>query len=192
MYPKRNNQLEIMSLFRTNYKNKLYFREISRLSKLSLKACQNALANLEDGKILKSSVEGKNKYFCLNLDSIRTKLWLLQSEIYQTDKFLEKHTQFKTFLKSTNSSTPIIVFGSFASFSAKKDSDLDVLIISKKEPVLPFHLMPFEIHKITLTETTFLKALNKQEDLIKEIEECHIILNNHSFYVDVMWGIYGK
>ena len=41
-----------------------------------------------------------------------------------------------------------------------------------------------------MPEKTFFKAIDKQEDLIKEIEENHIILNNHSFYVNVMWGYY--
>ena len=136
--------------------------------------------------------QGKNKYFSLNLENIKTKSYLQQAEIYQTDLFMEKYPQFKMFLKSLKIITPIIVFGSFAKFTTDKDSDLDLLIISKKELKLPFHLLSFKIHQINLAEKTFLKALDKQEDLIKEIEENHIILNNHSFYVNIMWGHYEK
>ncbi len=192
MYPKRNNELEIISLFRGNYKARFYLREISKLSKLPLKTCQNTLMNLEKAKILKSKIEGKNKYFSLNLENIKTKSFLLQAEIYQTDLFTEKYPQFKMFLKSLKTTIPIIVFGSFAKLTASKDSDLDLLIISEEELNLPFHLLPFKPHQITMPKETFLKALDKQEDLIKEIEENHIILNNHSFYVDIMWGYYGK
>lgn len=192
MYLNRNNRLEIISLFRKNYKTRHYLREISKLSKLPLKTCQNLLASLEKDKILKSKIEGKNKYFSLNLENIKTKSCLLQSEIYQTEIFIEKYPQFNMFLKSIKTTVPIIVFGSFAKFSADASSDLDLLVISNKKLKLPFHLLPFKIHQINLTEKSFVKSVNQQETLIKEIEENHLILNNHSFYIDVMWVQYGK
>lgn len=192
MYPNRNNELEVISLFRRYYKARYYLREISKLSKLPLKTCQNTLENLEKTKILKSKVEGRNKYFYLNLENIKTKSYLLQAEIYYTDIFLEKYPQFKTFLKSLETMAPILVFGSFAKLKADKNSDVDLIIISDKELKLPFHLLPFKPHQVNMTEKTFNRALKEQEDLIKEIEEKHIILNNHSFYVNIMWGYYGK
>lgn len=192
MYQKRNKELEIIDLFRGNYKARFYLREISKLSKLPLKTCQNVLTILEKNKILKSKIEGKNRYFSLNLDNIKTKFYLLQAEIHKTDIFIEKYAEFKIFLKSLKTTAPIIVFGSFAKFRADKNSDLDILVISEKEIKLPFHLVHFKYHQIKLTEKTFLKALKEQENLIKEIEENHVILNNHSFYVNTMWGQYGK
>ena len=192
MYPNRNNELEVVSLFRGGYNARFYLREISKLSKLPLKTCQNALSNLEKAKVLKSKREGKNKYFSLNLENIKTKSYLQQAEICQTDRFVEKYPQFKMFLKSLETNASIIVFGSFAKFTADQDSDLDLLVVSEKKIELPFHLLPFKPHEINMTEKTFLKAIDQQEDLMKEIEENHIILNNHSFYVNMMWGYYGK
>jgi predicted nucleotidyltransferase len=192
MYPNRNNELEIISLFRGNYKERFYLREISKMSKISLRTCQNTLIKLERNKILKSKTEGKNKYFSLNLENIKTKFYLQQAEIYQTDLFIERYAQLKIFLKSFKTTAPIIVFGSFAKFTANKNSDLDLLIISNKELKLSFHLLPFKPHQINMSEKTFLKAINQQEDLINEIEENHVILNNHSFYINVMWEYYGK
>ena len=188
----RYKELGVISLFRGNYKGRYYLREISKLTKLPLKTCQNALKNLEDNKILKSKVEGKNKYFSLNLENINTKSYLLQAEIYSTDSFLEAYPKFKLFVKGLENNHPIIVFGSFAKSTAEKGSDIDLLIISEKEIKLPFHLLPSSPHKILLKEKTFRKALQEQEDLIKEIEDNHIVLNNHSFYVNIMWSHYGK
>lgn len=192
MYKKRNKELEIISLYSGDYKKKFYLRQISRISKLPLKTCQNVLNTLEKNRILKSKVEGKNKYFSLNLENIQTKSILLQAEINKTDLFLEKYPQLKTFLKEIKTNTPIILFGSFSRLSADKDSDLDLLILSEKEQKLPSHLLPYKIHKVNLSESSFIKAVNSQETLIKEVEEKHIILNNHSFYVNVMWRQYGK
>ena len=76
MYQNRNNQLKIISLFRGDYHARFYLREISKLLKIPLKTCQNVLAFLEKIKVLKSKTEGKNKYFSLNLENIKTKLYL--------------------------------------------------------------------------------------------------------------------
>ena len=192
MYQKRNRELDVISLYTEDYKSEFYLRQIGKLAKLPLKTCQNVLIILEKSKILKSKLEGKNKYFSLNLDNIQTKSILLQSEIYKTDIFLEKYSQFKTFLKELKTNIPVIIFGSFAKLTADKNSDLDLLIISEKKQKLPFHLLSPKIHEIKLSETSFIKALKEQEVLIKEIEENHIILNNHSFYINVMWEQYEK
>lgn len=192
MYQKRNKELDIIALYSGNYKSEFYLRQISKLAKLPLKTCQNALINLEKERILKSNVEGKNKYFNLNLDNIQTKSNLLKAEIYKTDNFLEKYSEFKTFLKSLNINILIIIFGSFAKYKADKDSDLDLFVVSEKEQKLPFHLLPYNVHQINLSEESFKKAISEKETIIKEIEENHIILNNHSSYVNIMWEYYGN
>ena len=179
-------------LYRGNYKSEFYLRQISKLAKLPLKTAQNVLFNLEKNKVLKSTIDGKNKYFSLNLDNLQTKSYLLQSEIYKTDLFLENYPQFKIFLKSLNTNVPLILFGSFAKFKTDQDSDLDLFVVSEKEQKLPFHLIPYTVHQVNLSEDSFVKALREEETLLKEIEENHIILNNHSFYINIMWGYYGK
>ena len=88
MYLKRNKELDIITLYSGNYKAKFYLRQISKLAKLPLKTCQNALINLEKERILKSNVEGKNKYFSLNRENIQTRLQILHAEIHKTIIFL--------------------------------------------------------------------------------------------------------
>lgn len=192
MYLKRNNEPNVIALYSSNYKSEFYLRQISKLTKLPLKTCQNVLARLEKERILKSQVEGKNKYFTLNLDNIQTKSHILKAEIYKTDNFLEKYPQFNIFLKSFNTTVPIIIFGSFAKLKADKDSDLDILSLSKEEQKLPYHLLPYKIHQNNLSEDSFKKALMEKETLIQEIMENHIILNNSSSYVNLVWEYYGK
>jgi len=192
MYQKRNKWLEVIALYTGNYKAEFYLRQIAKLAKLPVKTCQNFLSQLEKDKILKGKIEGKNKYFSLNLDNIQTKSYLLQAEIHKTDLFLENYPQIKTFLKSFNTNIPIIVFGSFAKLKANKDSDIDLFIVSEKGQELPFHLLPYKVHQVNLSESSFMKSLKEQEIIIKEIEENHVILNNHSFYVNMMWGYYAK
>ncbi len=183
--------MQVLCLYLGDYSKRLFLREISRLSGLALKTTQRILENLEKARILKSDVSGKNKYFSLNMDNIETKSLLLQAEVYQTMHFAEKYTVFKSFLKEIkNISGAIIVFGSFAKFAAGKNSDVDILIISDKRPELPSHLLPYKIHQISLSEDKLIKASEKNELLIKKIEENHVILNNHSFFVNFMWEKY--
>ena len=191
MYLKRHNELKVLGLYLGDYAKQIYLREISRLARLPLKNTQNVLNALEKSRILKSARSGKNKYFSLNLDNVQTKLYLLQSEIDKTLLFLEAYPQFKTFLKEV-SKVAIIAFGSFAKFAAGKESDLDLLILSEAEEKLPLHLVPCKIHDVRMSEASFIKAVKKKETLMKEIEENHVILNNHSFYIDIMWGQYGS
>jgi len=106
--------------------------------------------------------------------------------------FLEEYPEFKIFFKSVLSNSPIILFGSFAKFNAYKDSDIDLLIITNKEDIINTELLPNPPHIIEMNEKTFFKALNKHEELIKEIQENHIIINNHSFFVNAFWAYYEK
>ena len=192
MYRKRNREMEIVALYLSGYNKQFYLREISKLTKIPLKTTQTLIAHLGKDKILKSRVSGKNKYFQLNFDNIQTKFYLLQSELHRTAVFIEKYPLFKTFMKEIKANAPIIVFGSFAKFKADKDSDLDLLIVSKEKVKLPFHLLAYKTHEIYLDENSFLKSLERNETLIREIEENHIILNNHSFNVNTMWNYYGS
>lgn len=191
MYHKRNKLL-VLFLYLGDYTRQFYLREISRLTKIPLKTTQNIVSSLENENILASIKEGKNKYFKLNLSNIKTKFSLLQAEIYKTMLFIDKYSAFKSFLKDVKVNTPIIVFGSFANFTANKDSDVDLLVISKEQQKLPLHLIPYEVHEIILSKQVFFKSVKTQEALIKEIEEKHVILNNHSFFVNAMWCSYGK
>lgn len=192
MYQKRNKELDVLSLYLGDYHKQFYLREISKCIKIPLRTTQNLTASLEKNNVLRSSIKGKNKYFKLNLENIETKFYLLQAEIQKTILSLEKYPPFKTFLKELKTDSIIVIFGSFAKFTADKDSDVDMLIISKGEQELPMHLLPYRVHDIKLTEASFIESMKKQEALIKEIEENHIILNNHSLYVNSMWNFYVK
>ena len=190
MYKKRYDELDVLELYITGYDKEFYLREISKLAKIPLRTTQNLIAKLEENNILRSISRGKNKYFRLNLDNMQTKFSLLQAETKKTKLFVENYPVFKTFLKELKADALLIVFGSFAKMMAGKDSDLDLLVISKQD--LPSHLLPYKVHKIELSEKAFSKAIENQETLMKEIEDNHIILNNHSFYVNTMWRHHGN
>jgi len=193
MYLKRDKELEILSHYLGDYSCQFYLRELSKMSGIPPMTVQHAVTNLEGDGILKSVMQGRNKYFALNLENAQTKLCLQQAEIHRTRSFLKKYPAFKTFLKELRGTqNPIIAFGSFAKFSAGiKDSDADLLIVVSEKNThvkFPYHVLPHEVHEIRLSEDDFLKSLELSDALIGEIREHHVILNNHSFYVNAMWG----
>ena len=159
MYKKINKEWEVIGLFTSDYNGRFFLRQISRLTKMALKSTQNVVAGLEREGVLKSKMEGKNKYFTLNLSNIRTKSYILQAELYRADKFVEQFSPLKIFLKSLTTNIPIIVFGSYARREATKESDLDVLVLSSDRPALPFHLLPYKIHQINIHEDAFKKSM---------------------------------
>jgi DNA polymerase sigma len=185
MYLKRNKELDVLLLFLGDYRREYYLREISEKAHVPLKTTQTILSALEREKILKAKQYGKNKYFSLNLENVETKYHLEHAELYKTHLFLQKYPLFKTFLKNLKTQSIIILFGSFAKGTATKESDCDLLTISDKKEELPSHLLPYKIHNIQMTTESYTKAQN--ETLIKEVEEHHVIFNNHSLYINMRW-----
>ena len=191
---KKKQSFEILKLYTSGYKNVFYLREISKLLKLPLKTVQNTVQDLESERIMKSRIEGKNKYFALNLSNIKTKLYLILAEIYKTFKLLETYPLLNPFLKELTPfvDTPVLVFGSFADFTTTKESDLDLLVISDSQKNMPYHTLPFKVHEIKMNQKTFLESIERGETLISEIFRNHVILNSHDYFVNVWWEKYGR
>ena len=192
MYLIRNDECEVLTLFVGGYNKQFFLREISRLASLPLKTSQNTVNYLTENNILKSALKGKHRYLRLNLENIQTKFLLLQTEIYRTILFLEKYPFLKMFQKGLKTQAPLIVFGSFAKGGANQDSDFDIVIISKMKVNIPIHLLPCRIHEIRLSEVMFSRAVQRENALLREIEENHVILNNHSYFVNCMWDYHGQ
>lgn len=163
------------------------------MSNVPLKTTSRILGELEKEGVIKSKYEGRHKYSELNLDNIKTKLLMQETELYRTLVFLEKYTVFKLFLKEIKSiDSAIVIYGSFANLTAGKDSDLDLLVVSDTKPDLPDYILPYRIHKIVLNKKGFIAGLGKNEPLLREILSNHVVLHNHSFFVDAMWRYYGE
>lgn len=193
MYRKGNKELPVLGLYLGDYSGRFYLREISRLCRMPLKTAQRVLESLEKARILRSEVHGKNKYFSLNLGNIETKNMLLQAEIWKTSELLRKYPFFGAFLKEMKAGqAPVIVFGSFAKFTAGKISDVDILVLSGRKLDMPSHLLPNEIHQINVAADAFGEALKKGEAFAKEVAESHVVLNSHSFFVNLMWEKHAK
>jgi len=157
------------------------------------------LKRLEQLKILYSEKTGKNKEYRLNKDNILTKHYLTITEELTTINYLEKNFLMKKLaehLASTDTASPLILFGSYTKDYATEESDIDLFCIGKTPQNQINHIKKFEstfgkkINIETATTENFNTALRTGDILIKEIIKNHIILQNADPFVTMLWRYY--
>ena len=153
----------------------------------------------KDGVIIKNKA-GKSYLCSLNLENEKTLALLQLSEIEKREKFYYANKELKLILEDFvetveshhKNTVAIVLFGSYAKGTATKESDIDILLISKEK---------IEIEKITkeiyakygkevIPITMILNDFKKQKDmaLIKEIMENHYILYGVENFVKLVFG----
>lgn len=169
-------------VFNTIYSSQkpLYFRAIVNTTKLAYGTVQGILN--KNKSLFHITTEGKNKYFFLKKNS--SNLYLIyQIEAEKTRQFLKKHVEMTAFFeKLILLKVPIIIFGSFAKGCEKKDSDLDLLIISEKALELPSYLSTYELHPIYVKPSLINEF--KKEALYSQVRKAHIVLNGIDYMLN--------
>ena len=135
MYDKLNiteNTLRVLALFTKGFNKSYYIREIEKLLHISPRTAQLILDDLEYKNVLESSIRGKIKLFKLknNFDS---RNYLILTEKYKNMCFYQNNILLKEILEKLSYliKGAGLVFGSYASLTQKKGSDLDIFVIGK-------------------------------------------------------------
>ncbi len=149
-------------------------RSFAKKLNTSLTTIQRVLKQLRELNVLDYKEQGKNKIFFIK-NNLVAKRYVYNAENYKFLKLIEKypklHPIFIRILEQSNSSL-IILFGSYAKFSAKKSSDID-LYISSKENLDDIY------SKLSIKSGKF----NTKNLLIKEIINNHVIVKGvEEFY----------
>jgi len=176
----------ILSEFSSDYNKKIYGREIARKLKMNQKTASNTLNRLEKAHILKFSTEGKNKYYFLNKFNPQIKEIIKLVEIDRKLRFLEKYKKIQELFDKLEKKTEgvLIVFGSYANFSANDKSDLDIFVLGKISDVGDLE----EIYKIKINVVKSSKEkFDKNDNFVKEIIKNHIILKGVEDFVKLIW-----
>lgn len=196
-----NISLEIISLFRPNYFNQFHVREMAKLIKKSHVGLLPNLKKLEEEKILIGKKVGRSKVYTLNFDDNKTKEMILLSEKKKTLEFLNKEFFIKKIYDEVvnfNLGGCLTLFGSYASETYNKKSDIDLMYIGKinvnqKKIIKDLgRIYNREIHLISMSLKDFKEQLQKQNSLIKEVVKNHVILFNHDFLINELWRYYNE
>jgi len=181
-----NKALEILENFAGDYNKKVYGRDIAKKLNMNQKTVSNILNKLEKEHILKFSIEGKNKYYYLNNLNLSLKEIIKLIEINRKIRFIERYKKFRDLFNKLEvlSEGIIVIFGSYANFSANEKSDLDVLVIGNQQEIKGLEqLYNVKINAVKIDK----KKFNKADTFIKEIIKNHIVLKGVEEFIELIW-----
>ncbi len=180
------NLVKILGSFSDDYNKRIYGRDISKKLRINQKTISNLLNKLEKDNILKFSIEGKNKYYYFNKFNPNIRDIIKLIEIQRKIEFFERYKKYRELFDKLDKRAKgiLIIFGSYADFSANKKSDLDVFVIGKIDDIKDLEqLYNIKLNIVKINEKDF----NKEAIIVKEIIKKHIILKGEDEFIRLIW-----
>lgn len=180
------NNFKVLSEFCSDYSKKVYGGQIAKKLKMNQKTVSNVLNSLEKQNIIKYSTEGKNKYYFLNRLNPKIPDILKILELGRKNNFLDKYPKLNELFISLEKRTSgmLIIFGSYANFTANNNSDIDVFVLDKIREIEDLEKKyNLKINIIKSSKEKF----NKEEIFIKEVIKNHIILKGVEEFIELTW-----
>jgi len=173
---KVNYEYEILlSLLKKN----MHGRELAKELKTSLTRVQSIFNELRQINVLDYEIEGKNHVYFIKKNLI-AKSFILNAENYKFIKLLKKYISLEPIFKDIIEKCPdkmIILFGSYAKFIPKNDSDIDIYVETTDKNLKE------NIQIINNLLGVKIGEFNPNDLLIKEIIKNHIIIQGgETFY----------
>jgi predicted nucleotidyltransferase len=170
-----NLDLEIILVL---LKKESHLREIAKALSKPHSTILRRVNQLVKENVLDYRIEGKNKVFFIKKNLV-AKNYVFNAERYKLIKLLKRYPELSIIiddiLKKTDRLT--VLFGSYAKFKAKKDSDIDIYVETKSKKVKE------EIESVNSRIRVKIGEFNLNSELIKEIIKNHVILKGiEEFY----------
>ena len=158
----------------------LHVRGIARIIRQPHANVSRAMKRLLKKNIVDFKLEGKNKLFRLK-KGVESLNYVYMAEHFKLSKLFEKYPFLSVITESILSKTYeklILIFGSFAKFNAKEDSDIDIFIETSKRKVKT------DIEKINSRLSVKIGEFDKNNLLIREIIKNHVIVKGVEYYYE--------
>ncbi|MCJ7816992.1 MAG: nucleotidyltransferase domain-containing protein [Candidatus Aenigmarchaeota archaeon] len=181
-------ELKIVDFLARNIDKKFTINELSKAIKEYYSFVHRTVSKLVKDGVISKAKAGKAYLCTLNLENEKTFALIQLGEIEKRNEFYERNKEVKLiledFVKSVEthpSVLSIILFGSYSKGNAAKESDIDVLILSKssinieKTTKEMYAKYGKEINPILMTTSDFKKQ--KDKAIIKEIINSHHVLH---------------
>jgi len=177
MVQNRNNiDFEIILLL---LKNESHLRAIAKQLGESHSTVLRKLERLVKENVLDNRVEGRNKVFFIR-KNLQSRSYVFNAERYKIIKLINEYPELNVIIEDMlrkSEEKLIILFGSYAKFSAKKDSDIDIFVETRSRKVKE------EIESVHSKVKVKIGDFDLDSLLIKEIVKNHVILKGtEEFY----------
>jgi len=160
-------------------KEETHLRSIARRLDQSHSTILRKLNFLIEEDVLDYRIEGKNKVFFIK-KNLQAKNYVFNAERHKLIKLLKKYPELNIIIEDILNKVRenhVILFGSYAKFSAKKDSDIDIYIETQNKKIKEKAEMVHSKIRVKIGD------FNQDSNLIKEIIKNHIILRGiENFY----------
>lgn len=188
------NSITVLVPFTSDYSQRLHASKIARLLSLPQKTVSRKLNYLQKERLLGYQREGKNKYYFLDL-KLASSFSLLQIvESYKEIIFLSKNTGLNLLLNELSLKHSLILFGSYAKGRAKESSDVDLVILGRKNERVNSVIKkyPFEVNPHFISLDLFKKRLKEKQPLAKEIAKNHILFGEKEKIIKLLLDYFGR
>lgn len=183
-----DNKLKIINYLGKHLDQNFTMHELSNLVAIPYATFYRVLRDMVG--LVDLHTVGKAKVVKLNITNKIIKSYLAISSEEEKNQYLEKHTIIKKIISEFQTDDVVVLFGSYAKGTQKKDSDIDLMIINesgKKDIFFSKYELLFKIriNPIFLTIREFKSMIKeKDENVGKQAVKYNIILNNPELF----WG----
>ena len=198
-YRMTHTTLRLLRLYAVDYRLRLHVREAGRRIGADMTAARLQLGRLEEIGILRSSREGRNLAYSLNLGNPVARNYLVMSEYYTAAEYMGRNHLAKRALEDLDEHTDgaVVLFGSYAREEHDEKSDMDLLVMGRRAPdkkaVQRLSLttgVRFDVkHE---TQARFAGMLRRNSPLAGEILANHITLKGADEFCRAAWKKYAE
>lgn len=185
-------KLKIISFLWRNFNKTFTINEITKSLNETYSNINKIITRLINEKVLDKKVVGHAFQCSINKISDKAKAFIYLSEVERNEEYFKKYEKinllFSDLLKAFSDNVLcIVLFGSYAKENFSKESDIDLLILTKKKDNLAqiirrvSSLHNKEINPLIFTIKDFHKR--RKEAVIREIFNNHIIIKDFEFFI---------
>ena len=191
-------ELKIVDLLARNTERKFTINEIATSLKEYYSFVHRSVNKLINDSVVTKEKAGKSYLCSINLGNEKTIALVNLSEIEKKNEFYNSNKELKIiledFVKSIESavnSISIVLFGSYAKGTATKESDIDILLISKTKTGIDkttkdvYAKYGKEINAVVMASKDFKRQ--KDRALIKEVIKDHYVLYGVEKFVNLVF-----
>ncbi len=161
-------------------KKEMHGRELAKELKTSLTRVQAILNELRELNVMDYKTEGRNHVYFIKRNIV-AKAYVLNAENYKLAKLLRKYPFLEPLFKDIAEKCPdkmILLFGSYAKFNPKDDSDIDIYIDTTDKKIKT------AVNNINENISAKIGEFSKKDLLIQEIMKDHIIIQGGEYFYE--------